>query len=107
MKKKILFLLVCILTGLTLHAVPRGVYCDSRGRQKVVVNGNEISCLDNNGYVRSRWMVVDEDSNGRFQIQVIVDGRPVGNKTSGNAWWKENGKTYLNLANQSGTLVLE
>ena len=87
-----------------LLAVPSGVYCDSRGKEKVYIQGNTIYCLDNRGNVRSTYMVVNEDS-GRFYIKVVVNGQPYGNAISDNGWWSENGKIYLNMANQSGTLV--
>lgn len=104
--KKIFCLLATIFISFQmLLAIPSGVYCDSRGKQKVVVQGETIYCLDNSGNVRSTWMVVNEESNGRFSIKPVVNGQPYGSANSDNAWWNENGRIYLNLANQSGTLI--
>lgn len=104
--------MLCLLATLLisaqmLFAVPAGVYCDNRGKRKVIIQGNTIYCLDSNGNVRSTWMVVSEDSNGRFYIKPVVNGQPYGIANGNNAWWSENGEIHLNLANQSVTLVRE
>lgn len=107
--KKILCLLATIfISAQVLLAVPAGVYCDSRGNKKVLVQSDgTIYCLKNNGEIRSTWIVVREESNGRFSIKMLVNGQAYGSANSNNAWWRENGKIYLNLDNQSGTLVRE
>lgn len=105
--KKILCLFVSILISIPmLLAVPTGTYYDNQGRMKVLVQPDgTIHCLDNNGYVRSTWKIVKEDSNGRFYIKPVINGQPIGAANSDNAWWNENGIIYLNLANQPQTLV--
>lgn len=106
--KKILCLLVAALASLQmLLAVPNGVYCDDNGIRKVIVQYDTIYCLDRDGNVRSTYTVVREDANGRFYVKLVYNGQAVGAVNSNNAWWSENGKIYLNLDNQRGTLVKE
>ncbi len=104
--KKTLSLLVFVLISIQmLLAVPDGVYCDNNGKAKVLVQSNTIYCFDNDGKVRSTWQVVNEEANGRFSVKPVINGSPVGYANSDNAWWSENGKIYLNMANQPRTLT--
>lgn len=109
MKKIFAVLAALLISTQMLFAVPGGVYCDNRGKRKVLIQGNTIYCLNNDGEVRSTWQVVSEDSNGQFSILPVVNGQVYssGIPNSRNTWWSENGKIYLNLDNQVSTLVRE
>lgn len=108
MKKKLCLLAALFISGQMLFAIPAGEYYDNRGNLKVLVaqDGKTVHCLDSNGKVRSTFMVTKEESNGRFFVKRVFNGQLVGAENPNNAWWRENGKIYLNLTNQASTLVL-
>ena len=107
MKKLLAICVALFISAEALFAVPSGVYCDNRGNRKVLVQGNTIYCLDSDGNVTRTFEVVQENSDGSFLVKIVVNGQPYGYPVNDNAWWSENGKIYLNLANQPRTLVRE
>lgn len=108
MKKCVALLAAILISVQMLLAVPTGVYCDNKGRRVALIQSDgRIYCFDNNGNVISTWKIVQENSDGSFLIKPVVNGQAVGYANPDNAWWSEDGKIYLNLANQLGTLIKE
>lgn len=108
MKKCLALFAALLISVQMLLAVPTGVYCDNRGNRKVLIQSDgTIYCLDNDGNVTRTLRVVKENPDGSFLTKLVINGQVYGEPISFNAWWSEDGKIYLNLANQSRTLVRE
>lgn len=101
MKKLLLSLLLAVSTFVSLFAVPRGMYCDDRGKNQVLVSDNgDIHFIDNYGNVTRTLSVIKENSDGSFTTKDMATGIIHYN----NCYWYENGVLYLNLEFKRVTL---
>lgn len=102
MKKFLLMAIIALTTAISALAIPRGMYCDDRGNNRVLVsdNGKEIYFLDSDGRVTRTLEVVSENSDGSFTTRETSTGIVHYN----NEYWYEDGVCYLNLAWKRVTL---
>jgi hypothetical protein len=101
--KKIKFLLVTLLTALTLFAsaIPSGCYEGSsrhnRDRCAIQISNNVIHVIGSDGYVVAKWTIVS-DNNGKLSLKSEYGA------TTTASWWSEDGKVYLNFNYDTYTL---
>ncbi len=101
MKKFILVLVLTLTAAISTFAVPRGMYCDNRGGNQVLVADNgDIHFLDSNGNVTRTLTVISENSDGSFTTKDTSTGIVHRN----NCYWYEDGVLYLNLEFKRVTL---
>lgn len=101
MKKFLLVLILALTATVSALAVPRGMYCDDRGRNQVLVADNgDIHFLDSEGNVTRTLSVIKENSDGTFTTK----DSSTGIVHTKNCYWYENGVLYLNLEFKRVTL---
>lgn len=87
-----------IFLVLSASAVPSGIYKD-RNHQILVSDSQRFYVLDNEGNVKMRYQICEEQPDGSFHL-LLLDERerpyPGVSATSRGAWWQENGEIRLN-----------
>ena len=103
MKRLTLIMILCATTFFSAVAVPAGVYSNEKWRNKVLITSNqEVHILDSEGKVMLTMTIIKENPDGSFTTQ---DRH--GAIFKANAWWKKDGKIYLNIVQSPRTLTLE
>lgn len=103
MKKAILTFIMAVVCTISMLAVPRGIYSNTRGTTKVYVNGADICIMRKDGTVILRGTIISENANGSFTIRYQT-----GTEESRNACFRdEDGTLCLNLYGYPGTFVKE
>lgn len=97
MRKILLFILLLVSTASVVEAIPRGAYCDKRGRVVYIVDqsGKEIYSIDRDGNVTITRVVESEQYDRETGITKVIL-RTVGMTVQTVIYYKEeNGQIYL------------